>query len=195
MDEPYVARGLFSEQVHAEIKQFVNSSRKYLPTPEDPLFNRNSRNDVPFFTEIHGQLTEYASEIFKTAVKPSYSFLSMYHNKGECPLHIDRQQCRFTIDYLIQQESSEPWDICISAPMLDVEREHFSHPDLSYPKTPEAIQKVIDSNQWTRVGLLENDAVCYSGTHSWHYRPEKSKGSADLVFFHFVKHDFLGSLS
>lgn len=43
--------------------------------------------------------------------------------------------------------------------------------------------------------LLENDAVIYSGTDSPHYRQRLQDGNyCNLIFFHFVDEDFVGSL-
>ena len=53
---------------------------------------------------------------------------------------------------------------------------------------------IIDREEWSTALLEENDAVLYSGTHSWHYRSERLQGTADLVFFHFVPEDFDGPL-
>lgn len=194
MKKPHVIQGLFAEDIHSEIKEFVTNYSKYLAAPKDDLFQRYYKNDVPFFENIHQQLTKFASEIFQTEVKPSYSFLSMYHNGGTCPLHIDRRQCRFTIDYLIQQDSTEPWPICISDELTDVEVEAIDVPDKGFSRGEPGWDRVIAEHQWTTVNLNPNDAVCYSGTNSWHYRPEILNGTADLVFFHFVPVEFTGSL-
>lgn len=154
-------------------------------------FGRRYAHNVGFFVGIHHQLKDYASELFGEKVKPSYVFLSMYDKGGQCPLHIDRPQCRYTIDYLIQQEQDDPWPIAIGPQMSD---EVVLTIKDTHPTTIESRQSVIDSVDWTTANLRPNDAVCYSGTNAWHYRPEPSKGTADLVFFHFVPEAFRGSL-
>lgn len=187
-----VFRNLVSPENHADIQRFVNDHRRHLPRDQDEMFQRQCANDVPFFTSIHHQLTEFASGVYGKPLKPSYSFLSMYENGGVCPLHFDRRQCLFTVDYLIQQESAEPWPIRISKPMTDVEQEVCQ--SIQFPLSEEKQQEVISSYEWETVELHPNDAVCYSGTHSWHYRPTPSQGTVDLVFFHFVEENYVGSL-
>lgn len=194
MKTPQVIEGLFSSHIHDEIKDFITNYSRYLPLPIDEIFQRRYVNDVPFFENIHQQLAPYASELFGQKVKPSYSFMSMYYNGGRCPLHIDRKQCRFTIDYLVQQSADATWPICISDELTDVERESIHPTEMSFLDNEPGMQDVIDGRSWTTVDLRPNDAVCYSGTHSWHYRPTILKGTADLVFFHFVPEDFVGSL-
>lgn len=154
-------------------------------------FKRRYAHNLPFFVNIHYQLTDLASDIFGEKVKPSYCFLSLYEPGGQCPLHIDRPQCRYTIDYLIRQETLGPWEIKIGNAMTDAERDSIEN---AFPSTDDERNAVITSTPWASAMLKPNDAVCYSGTHSWHYRPEKSKGTADLIFWHFVPEAFNGTL-
>lgn len=196
--KPLVIKELFDKDTYTTILKFMDN---WLPTvrldsdrsaPDSPAkFGRRFGHNIGFFVNIHHQLTSYASELFGEKVKPSYSFLSLYDKGGQCPLHIDRPQCRYTIDYLIRQEQDDPWPIAIGPQISDKERNSI---EVSHPQTPEERQTVIDSVDWTVCNLRPNDAVCYSGTNAWHYRPTKSDGSADLVFFHFVPEKFNGSL-
>lgn len=196
--KPLVVKDLFDKETYRQIIHFME---KFLPLaplasdrpePDGPSkFGRRYAHNLPFFVNIHYQLADYASELFGEAVKPSYVFLSLYDKGGGCPLHIDRPQCRYTIDYLIRQEQSEPWPILIGPQMSDKEREGIEN---GHPQTPEERQALIESVDWTACNLKPNDAVCYSGTNAWHYRPDKSQGTADLVFFHFVPVKFQGSL-
>ena len=196
--KPLVVKELFDAETRKNILHFMDKFLPLIPLssdrsdPDGPAkFGRRYAHNLPFFVNIHYQLADYASEIFGEKVKPSYVFLSLYNKDGQCPLHIDRPQCRYTIDYLIRQEQEEPWPIAVGPEMSDAEREAIGN---GHPQTPEERQAVIDSVDWTVCDLMPNDAVCYSGTNAWHYRPTKSKGTADLVFFHFVKEDFTGSL-
>lgn len=183
---------LFDEATHQEVIEYVNNVvplyRKEIDNNE---FIRESYHDLPFFVGIHKQLATFASSVFGEPVKPSYCFLSRYKDKGACPLHVDRPQCRFTIDYLIQSTSKEPWPICISNVLTDKQVEQIQNPK---PDNEFDIESVISGHEWNTVNLKPNDAVMYSGTHSWHYRPSRLNGEADLIFFHFVKENFDGPL-
>lgn len=189
---PVVLRQLFDNKIHNEILSFMDNYIPMLPLNVDEHeWNRTYANDVGFFCNIHKQLADYASDVFGEKLKPSYSFVSMYNKGGQCPLHLDRPQCRYTIDYLIRQDHSESWPLRIGTPMSD---EELNATIERHPSTKLAIKQIVDNVDWTEVHLKPNDAVCYSGTNCWHYRPTKSKGKADLVFFHFVPEKFNGSL-
>lgn len=192
---PLVARQLFDSITHEAIKEFLDERVPLMSVGLDGHdFVRTYAHNVPFFVNIHQQLVDLASEIFGEKVKPSYSFLSMYHHDGVCPLHIDRPQCRYTIDYLIRQDQLEPWPIHIADHMTDEQRVVIDEAGEGHP-TGIAIDQRIAAENWHTVLLKPNDAVCYSGTHSWHYRPDRLQGTADLVFFHFVPMAFDGPLN
>jgi hypothetical protein len=191
-NKPVVIKELFDADTYRKILAFMSDIVPIMPKDSDPTgFNRTYAHNVPFFRTIHAQLAEYASSVFGERVKPSYVFLSMYNKGGQCPLHIDRPQCRYTIDYLIRMDQKDPWPIYIGPQMSDKERDAIEHP---HPEGKQ-IKDVIKSVDWNEALLQPNDAVCYSGTNSWHYRPTKSKGKADLVFFHFVPEAFNGPLN
>lgn len=197
--KPHVVEQLFDTSVYNTILEFMDHHVPLMPVASDlhepdsmNKFGRLYAHNVPFFVGIHYQLAEYASDIFGEKVKPSYVFLSMYEQGGNCPLHIDRPQCRYTIDYLIRQEQKSPWPIDIGPQMTDKERDTLT---VTHPDTAEDRQTIIDAVDWTRINLNPNDAVCYSGTNAWHYRPFPSEGKADLAFFHFVPEAFNGPLN
>lgn len=155
---PTIEEGLFSVKVHKAIVEFIRSEA-FLAENDQNNFKRKGAHNLPFFIYIHKQLEEVASEIFGEPVKASYNYLSLYNENGVCPFHTDRPQCKFTIDYCIDQDQT--WDI------------------------------YVDDKNYT---LKPNDALCYSGTDSPHFR-EKIKGKyCWLVFFHFVPVNFLERL-
>lgn len=155
--KPVIERDFFTKEIHEEIISFVKSQGFLYYY--DNQFNRIAAHNVPYFKHIHNQLAETASEIFQEKVKPSYSFLSLYDKNGICRFHIDRPQCKYTIDYCIDQDKEWPiW---------------------------------VDNQSYL---LKPNDAVCYSGTDSPHFREKITGDYCWLVFFHFVPVEFSDSL-
>lgn len=190
-----VAQQLFDNSSYSAILNFMETMVPMMPVSIDEgQFVRHYAHNVPFFKEIHQQLVPIANQIFDEPLKPSYVFLSMYKNGGICPLHIDRPQCYRTIDYLIRTSQDEPWPIHIGQLMSDIQRQQIDESGNGHPETEDQILARIEQESWTTVNLQPNDAVCYSGTHQWHYRSQRLVGTADLVFFHFVPEAFDGPL-
>lgn len=190
-----VARELFTDEIHQSLVMFVEERVQFLPLVHQQEFSRRCGHNVGIFQHLHNELTDFACEQFGEKVKPSYSFLSLYDNDGICPLHIDRDQCRFTIDYLIRQDRKEPWPIYIGELISDKERTEATETRMAHPETDEDIARVKSEQKFTPVGLHPNDAALYSGTHQWHYRDRIPSGAADLAFFHFVPEAFDGPLN
>jgi len=188
MPDVQLVEEFFDKESYNEILSYLNNYLKYTPSGWDDTFVRNYYHNLPFFVDIHHQLQEVASFYFKEKVKPSYSFLSLYKPGGTCPLHIDRDQCRYTIDYLIQTDEVDSWEISISDVITDKERAERLLNNSCVPSDEDA-QNILQRN-FTSVSLVPNSAVLYSGTHQWHYRPKKLTSTSDLVFFHFVPEDF-----
>lgn len=190
-----VTTQLFDAESYAKILEFMDVAVPMMPVSIDEgEFVRHYAHNVPFLKKIHEQLVPIANQIFGEPLKPSYVFLSMYKDNGICPLHIDRPQCYRTIDYLIRTTQPEPWPIHIGEMMSDDVRRQIDESGEGHPITEEQIQDRIDKENWSTVNLKPNEAVCYSGTHQWHYRSQRLVGTADLVFFHFVPEAFDGPL-
>ena len=156
--DPIVIKSLFSLSSYSKILEFLKLGIHQVEY--DEIFNRFFSHNEPFFCYLHDQLSEPASKIFGEKVKPSYVFYSEYGKNGVCPFHTDRPQCKYTIDYCINQD--EKWPI------------------------------YVDNNE---IVLNPNDAVCYSGTDSLHYRKKITGKYCTMLFFHFVPINFEGSLS
>jgi len=191
-----VIRQMFGSDTHAEIVRYLRDIGPILPKNRDDEFCRYYVHNSPFFVSIHRQIAEYASQIFGEPVKPSYSFLSLYEPGGICPIHIDRPQCRYTIDYLIEQTSADPWPIYISDPITEETRERLLgiSRDRQPTEGPEFEEVYAEAENWTGYDLRPDDAICYSGTHSIHYRDRLPSGRASLIFWHFVPVAFTGDL-
>ena len=187
-----VVKDLFSETSRRTFIEILDDQIPIVPKHEDPEFGRIYAYKPNFLVQIHQMLAPFASEIFGEELMPSYSFLSMYQDGGRCPLHIDRDQCYRTIDYLIRQDDSEPWPLHVGGYISEEAR--IEHGNRDKPSSHEEIMERIGLETWDTLLLKPNEAACYSGTHQWHYRSTPSKGRADLAFFHFVPKDFCGPL-
>lgn len=191
-----VKRNLFEPKTHKAISEHLKTHVRYAPYSDDPFeFKRTYVHNLPYLVNIHHQLTDVASELVGEKLVPSYVFLSMYYDGGTCPLHIDRPQCRYTIDYMVDKNFDGEWPINISRAFNNDERIRLEETQGGRPLTETEKQEIITREKWTSVNLEPNDAVVYSGTNSWHYRPDVLSGSATLVFFHFVQEGFNGPLS
>lgn len=180
---------VFSERTFADLDAVVREARLGR-TDFDPILNRFGCHNLPPLVDVHRQMAEQASDLFGVRLQPSYVYLSQYLKGGRLLLHLDRPQCFRTIDVLIAQDNDVPWPIRISSPITDKDRQQAS----SEVWDDDYSARIVDSHEWVEVSLKPNEAVCYSGTHQWHYRPGEAMARTDLIFFHFAPEDFDGPL-
>ena len=173
----------FSDEQFSDIKKHITEVRRLFDWPgirlhdadqaEAERFNRWYWHNLPLLKAFHNdpKFIAQACEIFGTAVKPSYVFLSMYGSQGICPVHTDRPQCLYTIDLAVNQDAT--WPIYIGS------------------------QQGTPTEDCKPYILQEGEAVCYSGVNNKHYRKAMAVDSkatyADLAFFHFADARWMGT--
>ena len=182
-----IVKNLLSDEAFESLRDYVVHSARHMGHYE-PTFHRTVVQEPRVLTDVHRELAIFASELSGQKLKPSYCIVANYLDEGMCPLHADQKLCFYTVDLLVATESDSPWPLMIGEKWTDEQWDLNGYKDperYSGDPSPEEIDV-----KWTQVDLLPNHAACYSGTHSWHYRPNKSQGKTDLVFFHFVSEDF-----
>jgi hypothetical protein len=111
--KPILIASLFSAEGFISLKGMVNSIADSLRDEliHDREFNRHHINDHPSLVEAHKLLVPILSKLIGRQVKKSYCFLSIYRDNGICPVHVDRPQCKYTIDLCVSQQ--QPWPIYV----------------------------------------------------------------------------------
>ena len=131
---PHIIKGLFSDDERRPLFEYLNSVRRNLDrfAYDGEIFHRHQIHKPSVLVPIHAKLIEKAESIFAEKLKPSYSFLSMYSNKGICPEHVDRPMCAWTIDYCLSQK--RVWPIYVqNVPYLLEENDALCYSGTSQP--------------------------------------------------------------
>jgi hypothetical protein len=131
---------------------------------------RKGRHNDPACNLIHNELAPLVSQLTGTAVKPSYCLLAIYPLGAFLGRHRDRAQCAWNVsmplDYRPEPAPGTEWPLYVEV-----------------------------GQQARPLHLGIGDAVVYSGTELYHWRPMQPDGLRSTVcFFHFVPRDFDGSL-
>lgn len=119
---------------------------------------------------FHCQLSSAVSDIARTIVRPSYSYLAAYESGSVLERHTDREQCEYSITMCIdatpEPDAQVPWPI-----QLDV------------------------SDGALRIWQHLGDALLYRGRYLPHYRDCLPEGyTSTSLLLHYVDYDFAGSL-
>lgn len=149
-------------------RQLVRTDRLQFGDKRSPLrFVAHNETVARFF---HHQLSGVVSDIVGEPVQPSYVYFASYQSGADLTKHIDREQCEFSITFLIdaspEPERESPWPL-----HLDTQR------------------GIVTLFQCIGDGLL------YKGRELPHYRKKLPKGyTSTSLFFHFVRENFDGRL-
>ena len=179
---------LFSEETHLGILDyFDNHLWKVTPSNKENQCGRFTWNDLSLFEKPHNQLVDLVSEIFEEPVVPTYTCTSLYHDGiGTLPPHVDRDQCRYTVSYMIRCSDLENWPIYVSDYELSgKEWEDLVESGDGLARTLDEIKMSTNSNKWIKIDHHPNSAAFFSGTRRWHYREKITAGSAETVLFHY----------
>lgn len=169
--KPFVVKGFYPKELIELLKlQVSNMKADDFADVDNSVFYRKQVHNHPLFQALHHLMVDRVSKILNRPLVASYVFTSMYfEGAGECPKHVDRPQCQYTVDLCIDQREIWPF---------------FAETE---PGNPQSVQKFE---------LEPGDALILSGTEHPHWREKIQPGNyCDLAFFHFVNPDFQGDLS
>jgi len=182
----HVVKNLLSDNAFASLRDFVVYSARH-QGEYDEMFHRTRMNSPAALRMLHVGLADFASKLTGNKLKPSYNLVSNYLPGGKCPLHVDRDECFYTIDLMIDKDAASSWPLMVGEYWSDGRWDEHGYKDPD--RYDENIQPDDLDVEWEQVELQPNEAACYSGTNSWHYRPGEAQTRTDLILFHFVKDD------
>jgi hypothetical protein len=150
-------------------RHLIRQGQVKLGDSQSPL--RYATQNEPVARFFHHQLTEVVSSVVEEAVKPSYVYLGSYQGGAELEVHIDREQCEFSIslciDYSPEPKRHTPWPLHLHT-----------------------------ASGKTTVFQGIGDGLIYSGRELPHSRDRLSPGNTSTsLFFHYVREGFTGRLT
>jgi hypothetical protein len=152
---------------------------------EARAFGRFVVHDHPLFLELAARAVPIVSAAVGEQVEPSYTFLSLYANRGVCAVHLDAPQAKWTLDLCVDQ--SAPWPIHFSEVRpWPAPAELAAFEGEGWQETIKASAALRFSSYVPRVG----QAIVFSGSSQWHYRDPIPRGDGSpyctLLFLHFI---------
>jgi len=103
-----------SDNLMSELKEVIS----YIESSDDPMFKDNRFDgrkmtvDPQILKKIQFLYQEKAEEVFGIKLKPSFTILAMYSEKGNMYDHYDRDMCKYMINISI--DSNCEWGLKIN---------------------------------------------------------------------------------
>lgn len=178
------ASHLITEDTIESLKQqIIELPEEKLETHEFINFGRTVVHNLAFSKQLQLELLEPVSELAGQELEPSYNFLTMYNNLGYCQPHMDAPNAKWTLDICIEQ--SQEWPIYFS--QVQEWPENFA-----LSQNPEWQKALIQSpeNRFTEHRMQAGNALLFSGSSQWHYRPRiqqlAKQNYCHLLFLHYI---------
>jgi hypothetical protein len=138
---------------------------------DEQVTSRYGAHNEPVSRYFHHQLTNVVSDMARTLVQPSYTYLVAYQSGAYLDSHVDREQCEYSItlcfDATPEPEAESPWPIQLS--------------------TQDGLVNV-----WQGIG----DALLYRGRELPHSRDVLADGhTSSSILLHYVDERFDGQLA
>lgn len=168
----YILRDLIPPQHLAYLREYLRDlhAQGYFFDGDDMLQERFAIHNEPLMMWLHGQVFQQIVRIAPIPIKPSYTYLGIYHSNAVMESHSDRPQC--------------VWNVTLA---MDME------PELSGDDTWPLILEPESGD--IPLHLNMGDGVLYAGERIKHRRdqlPDEQRFTAGI--FHFVHRDFEGHL-
>jgi len=146
-------------------------------------FGRFVIHDQPEFVQLQLELLDEATKLAGEPLEPSYSFLALYHNLGNCLPHMDAPLAKWTLDICLDQ--TDVWPIYFSKILPWPEDFDNQAVDNNWH------QNILNdkNSSFTEYRMKEGEALFFSGSSQWHYRPriepKFKQNYCHLLFLHY----------
>lgn len=149
---------------------------------EKKSFGRDLVRHHPLFSELQKKLLPRVSELVGEELEVSYNFLSLYNKTGNCPVHMDSAEAKWTLDICLDQNAVWPIQFSKSLPWPT----DFADFDDDWEN------RIKSQVEFESAELEPGDGVIFSGSGQWHYRDPLAGDNnfCHLIFFHYTPKDF-----
>lgn len=149
----------------------------YRKTIEEKVFplgdrqsNRFKAHNEPMSRFLQYEILPLVERITGKELYPTYTYLSSYVNDSDLPAHTDREDCEFTVSFLVNKDADWPIYLHKTKQPTKYKGRHGVDPDIS-----ECIELHGD------VGGL----IIFSGTDHLHFRKKFTGNFYDIVLLHY----------
>ena len=138
----------------------------------DKQSNRYKAHNETFTRFIHFELLELIEHITNRKLKPTYTYLSAYIKDANLPPHTDREDCEYTVSFIIDKPKNLEWDI-------------YYHKVTQKEKYKGRYEITPDKEECIGLDCNSNGIIMFSGTDHIHFREKLEGDYCNIVLFHY----------
>jgi len=138
----------------------------------DRQANRYKSHNEPMSRFLHYELLPFIEKITGKVLKPSYTYLSAYVKGAHLPPHTDREDCEYTVSFIMDKPEGSTWNIYIHKIKQPVKYKG------RYPENP-------PKDECCAVDCNAGGLMIFQGTDRIHYRDELEQDFYNIVLLHY----------
>jgi prolyl 4-hydroxylase len=165
-----------NDTIHPELLQLLQTYyRTTITSGVFPLGDRQSNrykaNNEPISRFLHFEMLPLIEKITKQTLRPTYTYLSSYINKCDLPAHTDREDCEYTVSFLVNKDKD--WPVYLHK--VKQHKKHLGRTKERYLDKSECIELIGESGGF----------VIFCGCDHAHYREEYEGTFYDILLLHY----------
>tara|TARA_Y100000992_G_scaffold66097_1_gene40826 strand:+ start:4147 stop:6189 length:2043 start_codon:yes stop_codon:yes gene_type:complete len=165
-----------NDTVHPELLDLLQTY--YRTSIENNVFplgdrqsNRYKSNNEAISRFLHYEMLPLIEKITNTKLRPTYTYLSCYINGCDLPAHTDREDCEYTVSFLINKDKD--WPI-----YLHKVKQHKKH--LGRTK-----ERYVDKSECIELNGESGGFIIFCGCDHAHYREVFEGTFYDILLLHY----------
>lgn len=140
----------------------------------DRQSKRYKAHNEPMSRFLHYEILPLVEKITNCKLKPTYTYLSAYIKDAELPGHTDREDCEFTVSFIIDKPDNCSWPIYLHK---------FQQPEKYKGRYPENPPK----DECIAVDCEKGGFMLFQGIDHIHFREKLEFEYYTIVLLHYMK--------
>ena len=141
-----------------------------------PLGDRQSKrykaHNEAFSRFLHYEILPLIEKITNKSLKPTYTYLSCYVKGADLPGHTDREDCEYTVSFVIDKPKDTTWNIYLHKTKQPIKYKG------RYPENP-------PKNECIPVDCNAGGLMIFQGTDHIHFREELNEDYYNIILLHY----------
>ena len=168
---------LINDVIDDEIKDILKNY--YKKCIDDKVFilgdrqaNRYKSHNEGLSRVVHYELLPLIENIVDKKLRPTYTYISFYISEADLPAHTDREDCEFTVSFIIDKPENSTWNMYV-----DKEKQPIKYKG-RYDHTP-------CKNNCFSVDCNAGGLMLFDGTDHIHFREKTELEFYNIILFHY----------
>ena len=138
----------------------------------DRQSNRYKTHNEPMSRFLHYEILPLIEKIVGRKMRPTYTYLSAYVKDAELPPHTDREDCEYTVSFLVDKPEGSAWNIYVHKKQQPIKHKGRYH-------------VTIPLEECVGVDCNAGGLMMFQGTDHIHFREKLNFDYYNILLLHY----------